>query len=76
MVDDGGILPSCRSLSFTDGKDSGRKLARIPVCANDGGAFGRRSLLDRVVVESRPGPTRVVPRSPGENLGPVGGGRQ
>ena len=56
-----GMLSSGRSLSFEGGANSGRKLAQTPVCANDGGAFGRRSLLDRVFVESRSGPMRVVP---------------
>ena len=51
-VDDEGMLPSVCSLSFMGGKNSGRKLAQTLVCANDGGALGRCSLLDRVVVES------------------------
>ena len=68
-VDDMIRTPSYGSQSFAVGSNSGRKLARTSVGADDGGAYGRRSpSCLRRCGAFRPRLTRVVPRAPGENL--------
>ena len=64
-------MPSCDSRSFAVGLNSGRKLARTSVGADDGGALGRRApSCWRCCGAFRPRLTRVVPRALGENLAP------